>query len=76
MPAGGSIIRALTFASDREPITLGKPNAFGINLICEKYNIDKKKAIMIGDSLNSDILVGINAGIDTALVLTGNTSEE
>lgn len=34
------------------------------------------KFLMVGDNLETDILFGSNCGIDTLLVLTGNTNEE
>jgi len=61
-------------ASGVEPFVVGKPNPMIINLLCEKYQIDKSKSIMIGDNLHSDILLGKNSGVDTLLVLSGNTT--
>lgn len=40
-------------------------------LIC-RYGLDPKKTLMIGDRLNTDIEFGLNGGIDTLCVLTGN----
>jgi phosphoglycolate phosphatase-like HAD superfamily hydrolase len=38
-----------------------------------RYGLDPKKTLMIGDRLNTDIEFGLNGGIDTLCVLTGNT---
>ena len=42
----------------------------------QQSNIKKKDILMIGDRLDTDILLGINATIDTLLVYTGVTSKE
>jgi len=77
LPGAGSMIKALETCSGKSPvITIGKPNSFMINLILEKENIDKNKAIMIGDRLSTDILAGINSKISTLLVKTGSGEEE
>jgi len=47
-------------------IAIEKMNEWGIN--------DKKKIVMIGDTLETDILGARNVGIDSALVLTGNAT--
>lgn len=55
----------------------GKPEARFFNSLIKKYlqNIDKSKMLMIGDTMETDILGANNVGIDTALVLTGNGQE-
>ncbi len=60
-------------------IYMGKPHKFIYDLIWEKFNlksIDKAKAIMVGDTVGTDILGGNQYGIQTLLVLSGNTGEE
>lgn len=52
----------------------GKPDSKIYNAVLSKYlqGYDKKKILMIGDTLDTDILGAHRAGIDSALVLTGN----
>lgn len=45
-------------------------------MLCKKYAIKKEDSIMIGDNMSTDILLGLNAGISTLLVLTGVTNED
>ena len=45
-----------------------------IDGLCKKYNFDKKELLMIGDRLYTDILIGREADIKTALVFSGETT--
>ena len=75
LPSVGVITTGLTKCTGKEPICVGKPNPYLINLIVEKDGADKKDCLFIGDKLETDILLGINANIDTLLVFTGETSK-
>ncbi|WP_338751586.1 HAD-IIA family hydrolase [Bacillus sp. FJAT-52991] len=54
---------------------IGKPSAYYINKVQEKLNIPKDKCLIIGDRLETDILMGKNNDIRTCLVLTGASSQ-
>lgn len=61
----------------REFIRFGKPDSqmfmFAYDLIREKRKVTRKEILMIGDTLHTDILGGNKFGLDTMLVLSGNT---
>ena len=61
----------------REFIRFGKPDSqmfmFAYDLIRDRRAINKKDIVMVGDTLRTDILGGNKFGLDTVLVLTGNT---
>lgn len=73
VPGTGAGIAALSNACGREPdLIIGKPNRFLIDItLSEMKCFDPSEALYIGDRLSTDILAGINAGIDTVLVKTG-----
>ena len=75
MPAGGTCVQPIVMTTQIKPYCLGKPNPFIVDVLEKQHNIDRKKCLMIGDNLDTDIKLGENAGIDTLLVLTGNTSK-
>ena len=52
----------------------GKPKSSIFNLVLERYlaNYDRKKILMIGDTIETDIVGATKVGLDSALVLTGN----
>ncbi|MBK0379033.1 HAD-IIA family hydrolase [Mucilaginibacter segetis] len=58
-------------------IRFGKPDSqmfmFAYDLIREYRSINKKQIVMVGDTLQTDILGGNKFGLDTVLVLSGNT---
>ena len=58
-------------------IRFGKPDSqmfmFAYDLIRDRRAISKKQIVMVGDTLKTDILGGNKFGLDTVLVLTGNT---
>ena len=76
MPASGLIVEALSVCSGIKPLITGKPNPITVDMICEDHGLEKKNCLIIGDSLSSDIALGINSNINSLLVLTGNTKED
>jgi len=68
----GSTISALEKRTHKKlELHFGKPSDFMMKEIKSKLKGDLSKALLIGDRLETDILMGMNLGIDTALVSTG-----
>ncbi|HAU5402249.1 TPA: noncanonical pyrimidine nucleotidase, YjjG family, partial [Clostridioides difficile] len=56
-----------------EELKISKPNPEIFKYALKKFNChDKSSALMVGDSLTSDILGGINSGIDTCWLNSNN----
>lgn len=73
-PSVGSLIAPIQAATGVAPYYLGKPNplmlSFGINLLGAR----RDETLIIGDRMDTDIIGGLEAGIDTMLVLSGVTT--
>jgi NagD protein len=69
----GSLISPIERATGCRPYVVGKPNHLMIRGAEEKFGIDPKRTWMIGDNLDTDINVGIQAQMKTVLVLSGVT---
>ncbi len=68
----GSIISALEKRTHKKlEKHFGKPSEYMLEMIRETMGIDLKQCLIIGDRLETDIALGYNNGIDTALVTTG-----
>ncbi|MFA7561499.1 MAG: HAD-IIA family hydrolase [Candidatus Izemoplasmatales bacterium] len=76
VPDCGGFIKMLEYATKRTPIVIGKPKRLIIDMILERTKMPASKALMTGDRLYTDIACGQAAGIDTLLVLSGETKEE
>ncbi|MDQ3654641.1 MAG: HAD-IIA family hydrolase [Chloroflexota bacterium] len=70
-PGAGSIVAAISTASGRLPIVVGKPETLMMLKGIEQLGVQPEEAVMVGDRLDTDILSGNRAGLKTALVLTG-----
>ena len=73
-PGAGSIVAGIKTCSGAEPIVIGKPNPYLIQLILEYANCHPTDALVVGDRLDTDIAAGAAAGCPTHLVLTGVAS--
>ena len=62
--------------TDVKPLFLGKPAPEMIYQVEEIFNVKPEEVILVGDRHYTDIMAGINAGIDTLAVLTGETTKE
>ncbi len=73
----GGIAAMVESVVGREFIRFGKPDSqmfmFAFDLIRDRRPINKKDIVMVGDTLRTDILGGNKFGLDTVLVLSGNT---
>lgn len=76
VPDCGSMADMLYNATGKRPYFIGKPNPLMIELAIKKAGIPKKNTLLIGDRIYTDIQSGIYAKIDTALVLSGETTQE
>ena len=72
-PGAGAIVSAIQTASGVAPRVIGKPEPLLIRMIMRDAGISPAEVLVVGDRYETDILAGINAGVDTHLVLTGVT---
>ena len=71
VPDCGSVCEMLFRATGRRPKFIGKPEPEMALLSMEKYGYTPEQTVLIGDRVYTDIACGVNAGIDTAFVLSG-----
>ncbi len=76
VPDCGAFAKMLEYATKRVPLVIGKPKKLIVDLILERTNFLPSESILVGDRLYTDIVCGQNAGIDTLLVLSGETKIE
>ncbi|MBQ8587719.1 MAG: HAD-IIA family hydrolase [Oscillospiraceae bacterium] len=76
VPDCGSVCEMLFRATGRRPVFIGKPKPEMAYLAMEAYGYSKAQTLLIGDRLYTDIACGVNAGIETILVLSGESHRE
>ena len=75
-PDCGSLIALLETATQRRPLVIGKPEPAMAQLAMEKTGFSPEQTVLIGDRIYTDIACGVNAGIDTIFVLSGEGVRE
>ena len=75
LPGAGSMIAMIEASTQQKPIYIGKPEAIIMEKAVETLGMEKANVLMVGDNYTTDILAGINNGIDTLLVLSGFTQK-
>ena len=75
-PDCGSFAQMLCHATGRMPYFIGKPEPAMAELAIQKAGYQKEDAVLIGDRIYTDIACGVNAGITTVLVFSGETTRE
>jgi len=76
IPDCGGMIEWLRLATGKEATVLGKPSPVVVTTLMERFGVSKEETFVIGDRLYTDILVGLNAGVDAICVLSGEASME
>lgn len=74
VPDCGSISEALYRATGRRPYVIGKPQPDMVTMALAMTGRTAAEAVLIGDRLYTDIACGSRAGIDTILVLSGEST--
>ena len=73
LPATGSVAALITAATGRSPYFVGKPNPMMLRSALNRIEAHSENTMLLGDRMDTDIVAGIEAGLDTILVLTGST---
>ena len=76
LPDCGSICALLTASTGREALYIGKPNRNMVDIIAKMTGVPNSRICCVGDRLYTDIAVAVNAGAVSALVMSGETTEE
>lgn len=71
-PGSGAIIGAVASVVGREPdAILGKPSETATAIALDRLGVDPESCLVVGDRLDTDLLLGANVGMTTVLVETG-----
>jgi len=76
LPATGAAAAMITAATGAKPYFVGKPNPMMFRSAMNKIDAHALSTVMIGDRMDTDVVAGIEAGLETILVLTGSTRAE
>ena len=72
----GALVCPVEKATGQRAYVIGKPNHFMIRQVEQRCGLEPSRTLIIGDSLETDIDVGLQAQMKTVLVLTGHTSRD
>jgi NagD protein len=73
LPATGSVAALITRATGRDPYFVGKPNPLMMRSALNALDAHSETSAMVGDRMDTDVVSGMEAGMETILVLTGVT---
>lgn len=76
VPDCGAICKMIECAVNRKPYFVGKPNRIIVDKCVKESGFSYDETIVVGDRLYTDIACGINAGVETAVVFTGEAKAE
>lgn len=76
VPATGAIAALIASATGVSPYVIGKPNPLIMRTALRTIDAHSEESIMIGDRMDTDIIVGTESGLETILVLSGVTRRE
>jgi NagD protein len=73
-PATGAVAALIERATSVAPYYVGKPNPLMVRTALRTIDAHSEDTVMIGDRMDTDIIMGIESGLETILVLTGVTT--
>ena len=75
-PACGALIAPVELATGCKAYFVGKPNPLMMRSALKRLRTVREATVILGDRMDTDIVAGIETGIETVLVLSGVTSKE
>ena len=75
-PATGAVAALISKATGVSPYFVGKPNPLMMREALRSIDAHSESTVMIGDRMDTDVVAGIEAGLQTILVLSGITTRE
>jgi NagD protein len=74
LPATGSVAALISRATGVDPYFVGKPNPLMMRSALNAIDAHSESTAMVGDRMDTDVVSGLEAGLETILVLTGVTT--
>ncbi|MEA2279290.1 MAG: 5-nucleotidase [Solirubrobacteraceae bacterium] len=76
LPATGSVAALISRATGVDPYYVGKPNPLMMRSALNAIDAHSETTAMVGDRMDTDVVCGIEAGLETILVLSGVTTRQ
>jgi len=76
LPATGSVAALISRATGVDPYFVGKPNPLMMRTALNTLDAHSESTAMVGDRMDTDVVSGLEAGLQTILVLTGISTRE
>jgi NagD protein len=76
LPATGSVAALISRATGIDPYYVGKPNPLMMRSALNAIEAHSETAAMVGDRMDTDVVAGLEAGMEAILVLTGISTRE
>jgi len=74
VPACGAMAALIEQATGRRPFFIGKPNPLMMRTALNYLGVHSENTVMVGDRMDTDIVAGVESGLETILVLSGLTT--
>jgi NagD protein len=74
-PACGAMAALIEAASGKSPFFVGKPNPLMMRTALNYLDVHSEDTVMVGDRMDTDIVAGVESGMETILVLSGVTEQ-
>ncbi len=75
-PSCGALAAPIERVTGIHPFYIGKPNPYMMRAALRQIGAHSENTVMIGDNMETDIIAGIQSGMETILVLSGVTSAD
>jgi NagD protein len=76
VPACGAVAALIERASGISAFFVGKPNPLMMRLALNSIGAHSENTVMVGDRMDTDVIGGVQTGMETVLVLSGVTRRE